>query len=130
MENKKFAELWDMCDKAEAGIIVYPAGSVACINWVGMTGYPTVTPVGIVGLPFDLELVEDYCVEDVRQLLPSQPEIEEDENGNKTLTVDYEIITDQYDDIVRLYTDPDADITGHVYKLADGTLIIHPNDWN
>lgn len=122
----------------EAGIIIYPDGGVAVLNWAccGDNSLPYTTSFGAT-IPWECEdgylaPVECKHVDDLRTVLPGTVWLTADGGENRIVDTDLNIIADDNNDLPQLFlreNDPRA-LEANVYTLSDGTRIVAPDAWN
>ena len=75
------------------------------------------------------KVIKRFKTKDVRDYLPDPPTISTDEDGTTLCEVSYSLLYDWNDDILRLYHNQDAVVSGKVWILEDDTIILCSEDW-
>lgn len=125
----------------EAGIIVYADSTIVVANWGQYDDdmLPILGPFGLL-IPWKheagyLDSAKCECVADLRTVLPGSIWLtdEVDDDGVTIANTDMDIVSDEFDDIPRLFLAADLDpceLEASVYTLGDGTKVIAPDTWN
>jgi len=92
----------------ESGIVIHVDGTAIICNWSDLDGIPRIFATGLVGLPDDL---------------PAATNIYHTDNLDPV----YDDIMDVYDHSAE--QEEELPLSGTVYDLADGTIIIAPDSW-
>lgn len=133
----------------DSGIIVYDGSSVAVCNWCecGENQMPAFGPLPGMQLAWDesedvFDGVVSHRFSDVREELPGKIWLtgETDEDGNQLVETDLDIVSDQFNDLLRLFMGQELDgsgteltaddYEGTSYALQDGRKILVLDVWN
>lgn len=133
----------------ESGIIVYEGSSVAVCNWgqCGENQIPAFGPVAGIQISWPEEDdvfsgAESRPFENVLEELPGKIWLtgDTDENGNRLVDTDLDIVSDQFNDLLRLFMGQEldgsgkeltpGDYEGTCYTLRDGRKILVLDMWN
>lgn len=103
----------------ESGIVIYPDGYIAVVNWAGKSGLPRyMAPFhDPIFMPTD-EI--SFRTEDTSNIVLYLPE-------------GYEVIADKFNDLQKLFDDfsqNQAKVGGRIYYINDEIIVIAPDDWN
>ena len=127
---KKTSKTLEELTGYESGIVVYPNGNVIVCNFRSLCGgMPTMLYHILMGWGEVPKVIKRFKTKDVRDYLPDQPTISTDEDGTTLYEVSYSLLYDLNDDILRLYHNQDAVVSGKVWILEDDTIILCPEDW-
>jgi hypothetical protein len=145
LEENRMKNLMEITGQ-ESGIVVY-GDSVIVANWASYeSGLPMMSPFNsVMEWPAEeLEVTEEYHVDDIREALPGKIVVVGMEDGKKMVEVeDMEILADQFGDICALWghdigggatinTDDDGNLIptpGKVFHINDA-IVIAPEGWN
>ena len=125
----------------ESGIILYGGSTVGVFNWCNIDDnhLPIAGPIGMaVNWPEEDGVFDGATWErlaDIRTAIPGTVWVTEDtdSHGNRICDTDLEIVSDNNNDLIRLFCDPSLtaeDYDGIVYTLRDGRKIIVLDTWN
>lgn len=114
----------------EAGIVVYPNDNVMVVNFNYISeGMPCLLGPLLLGWGSVPNVQKKLNTKDVRGFLPARPTVYIEEDGTTIYEVPYYLLYDVNDDILRLYHEKNCIVSGTVWELEDGTLILCPEDW-
>lgn len=124
----------------ESGILIYGENGVIVTNWCNYdkNRMPLLSPFGVL-MPWPEEEgvfhgAQRRFAQDIRTEIPGSVWLTDEtkDDGTRIADTDLDIVSDENNDIIRLFLDDLTadDYEGYIYTLRDGRKIIAPSTWN